>query len=113
MKRGRLPKGTTITAYWDGQTWDCQLRAFNLAEQDRPEEVVEAVRGRTEGLFRTLEDLDCAFWAWFAGATDAERARLRFATEPPVPEPYPHPSGSPQPPAAPAPGTAASGGTGG
>lgn len=107
--RGRLPLWTQVDAVWNGTCYVGRLIVFEEVKttplQVKLEtNLVKSFRHTADGLFRLMEELDVMFWNWFATATEAERARLHFAPDPPKPQPWVDqpvgpPTGGPLPPA--------------
>lgn len=83
--RGRLPIGAVISQNWDGESWACVLSVPAWGVSDGS--AVWSRRQSGTNLWQCLEDLDVAFWNWFATASDQETRRLAFAGTPPAAAP--------------------------
>ncbi len=85
-QRGRMPVGTTDGAEWDGKTWAGFIKVYWSNGN-----VMHQILHSADGRFRLAEELDIAFWEWYAKtADDKQKAGLTFAPEESNrPEPYP------------------------
>lgn len=83
--RGRLPDRTMLRCAWDGVRWvgTIELYGSKWRATGGPSHVINLL---SDGLFRLMEELDVAFWEWWAKPGDeAIKALLTFAPNPPAP----------------------------
>lgn len=96
-RRGRLPKGVTLSVEWDGLEANCWHGEMTLwgPTAINTGEPVKTFQHKADGLFRLCEELDIMFWNWLSSPGDEDiKAKLVFAPEPPVPEKFVNPEAS-------------------